>query len=924
MLRLIWSQLRRRPGRALGLGAGLFVAATGFSLLTAAAHTSQLRATGLVHSNVRSAYDILVRPHGSATALEKSRGLVQDNYLSGIFGGITMHQYAQIKAIPGVAVAAPIANLGYFQLTYPIHVDVRPDVNAASTQLYRVRIAYSANGGLETFRDADQYVYLTLDHPIDYTNGTERIGSASYSVCGYGGTPTTPTNPFDLAARGSIACYSAKTPYQHDPSDVDSPPTGYVGATLDIEYPVLLSAIDPAEEDALVGLDGATVTGRSLRASDRPGSVEFSSQGPPTLIPQVPVVLSNRSFTDETADLTIQRLTPPASANVPAQLSGPHAAQWLAGLPGATVSHRTAPVDPDLAKVIPQIQEGSEAANNYWTAGPVHYEMLPGGRLAAKTTTNPSIIWHSTLFGDPSQVDTATPIDDGDTQFRKLTPKVGTNGLGGTSLPDGLTPTPRLKVVGSFDPQRLAGFSPLSAVPLESYTPPVVTGADAASRAALHDQPLRPDRNIGGYLAQPPSLLTTLSSVSAFTNSRVHRDYVNTAPISVIRIRVSGVHGIDALSRARINQVADDIRSRTGLDVDITLGSSPAPQLIQLPATRGGAPALLVREGWTKKGVAVAIVTSVDRASLVLFGLVLIVCLLFAGNATLAAVQHRRTELGVLSCLGWPARRMFALVCGEVAVIGLAAGCVSAALAVPLAAALGVQLSALQIGLIVPGAVVLAVVAAALPATVAARRSPADAVRPPAGQARAHRAAGGLVGLAVAGLIRRPWRNLLAAVALALGVAAFTTVLAITQHFHGQIVGSLLGNAVDIKVRGIDYVAVITTLILSAAAVADVLYLGVRDRAPELAALYATGWSDRALGSLVGYEALGIGVVGSVVGGAAGLAIAATLAGAAITPMLPWGLAAVAAGLIVTLGASVAPAGALRRLPVAELLAADI
>jgi len=46
-----------------------------------------------------------------------AKGLVRDNFLSGIFGGISVKQYHEIKTLPGVDVAAPIANLGYVLLS---------------------------------------------------------------------------------------------------------------------------------------------------------------------------------------------------------------------------------------------------------------------------------------------------------------------------------------------------------------------------------------------------------------------------------------------------------------------------------------------------------------------------------------------------------------------------------------------------------------------------------------------------------------------------------------------------------------------------------------------------------------------------------------------------------------------------------------
>ncbi|TFV31436.1 hypothetical protein E4K10_03445 [Streptomyces sp. T1317-0309] len=53
----------------------------------------------------------------------------------------------------------------------------------------------------------------------------------------------------------------------------------------------------------------------------------------------------------------------------------------------------------------------------------------------------------------------------------------------------------------------------------ETYQPPQVTAADSATRVALHDKPLRPDRNLGGYVSPPPTMLTTMKSITALTKT---------------------------------------------------------------------------------------------------------------------------------------------------------------------------------------------------------------------------------------------------------------------------------------------------------------------------------------------------------------------------------------------------------------------
>jgi hypothetical protein len=179
----------------------------------------------------------------------------------------------------------------------------------------------------------------------------------------------------------------------------------------------------------------------------------------------------------------------------------------------------------------------------------------------------------------------------------------------------------------------------------------VLTARDDATAARLSGRPLRPNGNLAGYIAQPPGLITTMAGARAFS-SYLFAGIDPSRGISAVRVRVEGVTGIDAVSRERIRQAAQRIAAATELDVDITAGASGAPTAIDLPAGRLGRPRLALSETWVRKGVAARVLSAVDRKSLLLFALILVVCALFVTNAASAAVRARRDELGVLACLG--------------------------------------------------------------------------------------------------------------------------------------------------------------------------------------------------------------------------------------------------------------------------------
>ncbi|WP_446216916.1 FtsX-like permease family protein [Micromonospora sp. IBHARD004] len=940
MLGFIWRQLRGRAGRSVALLAGVLVATTGFVVLTGATTTSRLDVTGTVERNTRAAYDILVRPKGARTPLETERGLVRPNYLSGLFGGITTVQYDQVKAVAGVQVAAPIAMLGHADQIIGGTLDLTDTVDRTLVrQVVRVDLDFTTDRGLSTGHAKPRYVYVTK-HPLIYPDFRKPPGDqilytdgARYPAAACGtefyvprevqpdGRSLPVCNPMALAALGgpgstlseldaislSPARLLADGRFEYGSARDGRPPapqdrlTMPIGATVSL----LLAAVDPVAESRLVGLDAAIRDGQMLPADKLPARVENNYGS----TQEFPVLATTRPFVDGAVSATYRRLRPARVAGLPPDV----VETSLGRAPGLPVGGgRDNFADRYLADIRNLIQRPDQCCGgdleNVVQAGPPEYEQLPGGVLRPRVVPVEQVVYGSELV-----VRRQTSWLTGDASFRPVS-KLGLSEDSSRTLRS-------WRPVGTFDPLRLTGFDELSRVPLETYEPPMVEGADDRSRTALGGQPLLPNGSPGGYLSAPPLLLTNLASVPALLEGGSSRQ--RKAPISAIRVRVADVDGYSERSAEKVRLVAEQIAQVTGLDVDITLGSSPAPQTVDLPAGSFGRPELRLTENWSALGVASAITRAVDRKSAALFALVLVVCVLFLGNAVSAAVRDRRPELAVLACLGWPARRIGALILGEVAALGLAAGLLSVGLAFPLGTALDIDIDWRRALLALPVALLLALVAGLAPALRAARAHPAAALRPPVAAVRWVRRPRTLPGLALVNLVRTPGRTLLGAGALAIGVAALTLVGAAAYAFRGAIVGSLLGDTVSLAVRGADALAAIATVLLGAAAVADVLYLNIRDRAAELATLRATGWTDAALGRLIGYEGLLLGALGALSGAGLGLGGAAWLVGD-----LPGSLMLVAgtvamAGVLVTCLAALVPAALLRRLPTARLLAEE-
>jgi putative ABC transport system permease protein len=238
-------------------------------------------------------------------------------------------------------------------------------------------------------------------------------------------------------------------------------------------------------------------------------------------------------------------------------------------------------------------------------------------------------------------------------------------------------------------------------------------------------------------------------------------------------------------------------------------------------------------------------------------------------------------------------------------------------------AALGLHASPGRALLAVPVAIAVGVAGGLAPAWLAARADPVSSVRPPVLAVRRAHHPRGITSLAALNVARTPGRTIIGVVSLAVGIAALTMLAAVTFAFRGVVVGSLLGDAVAVQVRGVDYIAAGATVALGVLAVADVVFLNITERAAELATIRSFGWHDITLARLVITEGAIIGVTGSLAGAGIGLAAAAWFAGQLPARLVAIAAAGVAAGILITAAAALLPAALLRRLPTAHLLAEE-
>jgi putative ABC transport system permease protein len=921
VLRLIVAELAHRRGRALALLAGIAVATASFTVLTGASESSRLEIRGHVARHFRASYDVLVRPRGSVQGLERTDGLVQQNFLSGSFGGITMEQYKEIRDAPGVEVAAPLAVYGYLMPDAEIPIPLGDHLSPGLRSAFRVHQRWTADRGTVRVTDPDSYVYVTrnklFDGPAHVSGERVRLHAAeefdSSLQAGICPTPTTAKSAYAPAARSWLWCWSTQTGLAAD-SWVDKSVLPELGVRIHFPFPLLVAGIDPQAEAKLSGADRAVVSGRYFE--DGEGARKSSRYNYRT----APVLAAAGTDVDLAVDVAVEKLPDSAAHRLAhAKDNRPAARRALERPPGTPLLRRTITARDAYTLLLRRLRQAPRFVETRWTAGPPRYTTVGPQHVRAERVATDRFSWGAQSSGTGTGTGFVTaPITGRDESFRRFVEHIV-----GYDNPPFL---PLYQVVGTFDPAKLAGALDPDVAPLNPFHATIAPAVDPGAAAWLGGRDLLPDGNMAGYVTPPPALLTTIGARDTWTLPKLYgheTEQQGAAPISVVRVRVGGVTGVDHTSRERIRLVAERIARTTGLQVDVTAGSSTTPVTVDLPAAKLGRPAVSLRERWIKKGVATAILTAVDRKSLILFLLVLLVCALFCVNATSAAVRTRTTELGVLACVGWPARKLFRYLLTEVGLIGLAAGVAGTLVALPAGALLGLPVSGARALLAIPAATALALLAGAAPAARAARSDPLEAVRTAVRPVRSGRAVRSLRGLATLNLLRVPGRTALGVLSLAVGIFALTVLAAVTAAFKGAVVGTVLGDAVAVQVRTADYVAVAATLVLGGLAVADVLYLNLRDRSAEVATLRATGWDERQLTRLVVLEGAGLGIAGGVAGAGLGLAVAAAFTHQ-LTPSMPFvAIGSALLGIAIATAASVPPAGALRRLPTATLLAEE-
>ncbi len=911
--------LKRQPGRSLLASSGFLLAACALILLSATTQTTVLQAQQIISQNWRSTYDLVVLP--PQIQAQTGTTLAPDQF-EGYDGGISMQQYAQIKQLPGIAVAAPIAFISYAQFPTTV-IQLGPAHPAPG--FYQLTWTLTAFNGQHTL--------------TEYHASLNVYASATCSgECGLTSQQQALLNAIGV-------------------SDYFFPQNGQYLTGVPDPGTFLVAAIDPVAENQLVHLNQSLVEGDALPEQNSlsldASQPSISGMNANEQVPNydVPLLINTQPPGQITLHASFTRLLTPLTD--PRQIVQHGGNTYLNHLPQQTVFAGNVPIAQNdlriFAKGTTLVQQGTSLTiqDNGSPSFALNFDAGPS-RLHYQPATPPQGGSSPAYTLVPSTVGNEGATQGDEVAFRDLNSLPGNmqqqeGTIGYTyqtvfdTIYNGTTYT--VQPVGQFDGKKLSAefTNALNWLPENTYTPsPTVLRYDAQGNP-IKPTLLLPTTNSAGFTLQSPLALTTLAAAQHIRGNNC---------ISVIRIRVAGNITPDDAGWKRVSQVAQEIQQRTGLRAIVTLGSSPQPTLVYVPGVKAGqypgatqtiAPLGWVDERWIAIGAGIVYLNQLGETQILLLSTVLLVCLGYLAVTMSSLVSAQRRELAVLSALGWRPWHPAGMFLAQALALSLCGGVVGIGLALLLVALIGASPPWQIVAWTMPGVLGLALLSALYPLWQIWRIQPAEVLR--AGTtvmkesttSRLNRwnaafwsrlpAVGGM---ALRNLTRSRLRAVIAIGSLFLSAVLLTVMVDGILAFRQTLQGTLLGDYVLLQTAVPQIAGVVFALLLTFLSVADLLLLQVRERQKEIGLLQAVGWRAKIVQRLFVQEGLTLAVVGAVPGVLVALWVLMArhaAQGAISAPLV--GLGAVILMLVVAGLATIPAVRAVNRLPMMDVLRAE-
>lgn len=842
---------------------GLVLISIGVSLFFTLNEINRDQALEQVQDYWRTDYDILVRPAGSTFLYDETGNrLVEPNFLSGQQGGITDEQLALINSIDGIEVAAPVAFLGYFPVGMLIggeEVDDDPANAEAPWLVYKDVRTFTMSDGWQEAVASDTF-YTVENHSDDfsldpYTGALSFTGENGekyplpQSITSVFANPSGGENKVWILGKENWESTLAYYEREHM-----QPFYGYYyNGLFNLYLPV--AAIDPQAEQALLGLEDALLEGRYLSSTD-------TYRGPnDTYSYLIPVLINESSFQNISINIKTYRLTDPAQQNLSQSLSS-GGITYLEGMQSELLGEKITTLhDYFLQYIKNSMARGGVVGatmKTYLRPSPVQYTQTEGQKAALSISPS-GTSWYGPIPGvsaDPAQGAYRKALVDDFVLVEKH------RGY-----------TFEFAPVGIYDLTGLAG-STINQVPQELYSAPTaLLREDGDGNVLQQEVTIIPINNPLGYLSQPPVMVTTLPAAKFLAQ---RDDY-----ISAVRIRVAGVETAGEASQRKIEKVAREIEELTGLQVDITLGSSPQTMLVDVQGSEKVQALGKLEELWVRQLVGITLQRDFTRFDSLLFAAMFFSFGVFIYTSAALNLTGRQQEIGVLKTIGWKDRRILGYLLSEALLLALITGCIAFAATLGITALLGHPITLDRAGLVFPLMLGLMMLGTILPFGQAARRTPLSLLglgelQEGGGNASAFN----MRSLSSRSISKQRLRFATATLGLIPAFLALILFFFITVIMAGELSGSLLGQHIQILIQPYHYLVMGLILLVCQMILLNITTLNISKRQAEIGVLLTAGWKPATilftflketlystLGSGLLAAGLAIGLLSAVQGG---------------------------------------------------------
>ncbi|MNO12394.1 FtsX-like permease family protein [compost metagenome] len=778
---------------------GILIISSGLTLLFNLSETNKGTVIDTLQNKWNVSYHILVYPP-EIDITDKQNGLIEPNFPGGIYGGITLDQLDIIKKIPEVNVAAPLSVLGYALVDFKLDEKVELDKYG----IYRSKLQIHANNGVE-----DQV-----------------------------------TN--------SLTSYIAYSPWQSSETFTQYGIRGLSGKSVDqyaYDY-TLIVGIDPVEENKLVGLEQSVTSlpngnNRYFDLSDTSNvkSLDKGYFGSYKVV-DLPILVSSQILANKSFTYTYERLDLPFETSEQAEESMEKvresgAIEYLDHLSGQDKQIQTFKSEQISNQLLSSLSKSGES---------------PGLLLSQKAT--------SLTFGSISN-----PFSDKWLYAYELKKYDDKNFNNIDQFPEYYRPYEKLidpdhpsaTTAAVLIPNYIGMYNPIdlnidknidNAYPMDTYSTPLAKQVlDKQGNPINPQHPIYSINNPLGFMTSPPTMLTTLEATS-----RIMRD----SPISVIRVKVSGVDKVTEDNQIKLEQIASSIRKATGLSTEITFASSPQPVLIHVPESGNQSKIGWIEQQWIKLGVAFTLVNEVNVGFSGMLLLVISVAIIYVYTTSFILFLVRKKQFAVLLTLGWRNSKIVWLLIVEALFFGIISALVIWSIEgyFIIVHEQSILLTRyISIGLC---GVVIYLFGVITPVFLLYRISPIDVLKngelhaPP----RRFLRVSNLFSLACSNFIGKIKRNLLSSLSMMIPIILLIFFAFVTVRLKGRFYTSWLGQFAVAEIGSLHYIVICICVIISILTTAEIIWQNVSERRSELSLLQALGWKNSSIVRLVMLEGI--------------------------------------------------------------------